>query len=123
MIVTLNHIGLGVTEIPETVKMFETYFGLRRSEGAPFNQRMAFLTDDSGALITMFKVDDTTYPKIFHIGFMRGSTDEVEAMHKRLTAGGFEPEETREEHGRFTFYFKAPGGFTIEVNSLVPGRE
>jgi lactoylglutathione lyase len=117
----LNHINLGVSEITETVRMFETYFGLRQAEWAPPDTRMAFLHDDSGSLIALFKVKDTTYPKIFHVGFMRGSVDEVKAMHEKLTAGGFEPEEPREEHGRFTFYFKAPGGFTVEVNSMVSG--
>ena len=115
----LNHMGLGVTEIARTVEMFETYFGWRRAEGTPVNERMAFLLDDSDALITMFKVKDATYPKIFHIGFIQDSVEQVTAMHERLTAGGFEPENVREEHGRMTFYFRAPGGFMIEVNAFL----
>ncbi len=115
----LNHMGLGVTEIAKTVEMFETYFGWRRAEGTPVNERMAFLLDDSDALITMFKVKDATYPKIFHIGFIQDSVEQVTAMHERLTAGGFEPENVREEHGRMTFYFQAPGGFMIEVNAFL----
>ena len=91
----LNHMGLGVTEIAKTVEMFETYFGWRRAEGTPVNERMAFLLDDSDALITMFKVKDATYPKIFHIGFIQDSVEQVTAMHERLTAGGFEPENVR----------------------------
>jgi catechol 2,3-dioxygenase-like lactoylglutathione lyase family enzyme len=117
----MNHMGLGVTEVPATVAMFETYFGLRRAEGAPQTDKMGFLRDDAGALITIFKVPDATYPKIFHIGFMRDSVDEVHAMHARLTADGFNPQPVREEHGRITFYFMAPGGFTVEFNSLKPG--
>ncbi len=113
----LNHLNLGCTEIVETVKMFETFFGLRKAEWAPDDDRMAFLHDDSGALLALFKVKDATYPKIFHIGFMRESVDEVNKIHEMLTAGGFQPETPREEHGRFTFYFKAPGGFTVEVNT------
>lgn len=68
---TLNHINLGVTDIPATVEMFETHFGLHRPQGFPFNPAMAFLNDDSGNLISLFKVKDTIYPKIFHIGFMQ----------------------------------------------------
>jgi hypothetical protein len=64
-------------------------------------------------------LNDVIDPKIFHVGFMLGTVEQVNDMHSRLTAGGFQPEEAREEHGRFTFYFKAPGGFVIEVNSLV----
>ena len=118
---TLNHMGLGVTEVLATVAMFETYFGLRRVEGAPQTDKMGFLYDDAGALITIFKVPDVSYPKIFHIGFMRDSVDEVHAMHARLTADGFHAQRVREEHGRITFYFQAPGGFMVEVNSLKPG--
>jgi catechol 2,3-dioxygenase-like lactoylglutathione lyase family enzyme len=115
----LNHINLGVIEVAPTVEMFETYFGLRRVEGFPSNQKMAFLTDDAGALISVFKVADATYPTIFHIGFTRPTVTEVSAIRERLSAGGFEPEEARHEHGRFTFYFKSPGGFTVEVNSFL----
>jgi catechol 2,3-dioxygenase-like lactoylglutathione lyase family enzyme len=118
---TLNHMGLGVTEVPATVAMFETYFGFRRAEGSPVSDKMGFLRDDAGALITIFKVPDATYPKIFHIGFMRDSVDEVHAMHARLTADGFNPQHVREEHGRTTFYFMAPGGFMVEFNSLNAG--
>lgn len=114
----LNHINLGVTEIAPTVAMFETYFGLTPM-GLPVNDKMAFLTDDAGAVLSLFRVKDATYPKIFHIGFIQETTDEVRAIHARLAEGGFEPEEPREEHGRFTFYFKAPGGFTVEVNAFV----
>ena len=114
----LNHLNLGVTEIPATVSMFETYFGLRRVGFAPSNDKMAFLNDDNGALISLFRVKDVTYPKIFHIGFTQATAAEVIAIHERLKAGGFDPQEPREEHGRFTFYFTAPGGFMVEVNTL-----
>ena len=98
--------------------MFETYFGLRSFEEAPRNDKIAFLTDESGSMIALFKVGDATYPKIFHVGFMRGSVEEVRRLHGKLKEGGSEPEEPRQDHGRFTVYFKAPGGFTVEVNSM-----
>lgn len=115
----LNHLGLGVTEVPNTVAMLEKYFGLRRVERSPVNDKMGFLNDDSGALLTIFRVPDVNYPKIFHIGFMRDSVAQVDSLHEQLTAGGFEPEAMREEHGRKTFYFQAPGGFTVEVNAFI----
>jgi catechol 2,3-dioxygenase-like lactoylglutathione lyase family enzyme len=113
----LNHMGLAVTDVLATVEMFETYFGLCRVPGM-CNAKMGFLTDDGGSLITLFKTNSVVYPKIFHIGFMLGSVEQVNDMHARLAAGGFQPEVAREEHGRFTFYFQAPGGFVVEVNSL-----
>ena len=115
----LNHVNLGVTEIPATVAMFETYFGLRRADIGPANDRMAFLHDDTDAVISLFKVKDAAYPKIFHVGFIQDDLATVTAIHERLAADGFSPEDIREEHGRMTFYFKAPGGFTVEVNTFI----
>ena len=115
----LNYLGLGVTEVPQTVAMFEKYFGLRRVSHSPVNDKMGFLNDDSGALITIFRVRDVNYPKIFHIGFMQDTVEQVHAIHEQLTLDGFAPEAMREEHGRRTFYFKAPGGFTVEVNAFI----
>lgn len=114
-----NHLGLGVTEVPQTVAMFEKYFGLRRVDDSPANEKMGFLNDDSGALITIFRVPDANYPKIFHIGFMQDTVEQVQALHERLSIDGFDPEAMREEYGRKTFYFKAPGGFTVEVNAFI----
>jgi lactoylglutathione lyase len=48
----LKHLGLGVTEVPNTVAMFEKYFGLRPVDHSPANDKMGFLNDDSGALTT-----------------------------------------------------------------------
>lgn len=114
----LNHINLGVTDVPSTVAMFETYFGLRRVPWGPSDDRMAFLNDDDDAVISVFRVKDAVYPKIFHIGFIQDDAAEVDAIHAKLAAGGFAPEDPRDEHGRYTFYFKAPGGFTVEVNAF-----
>ncbi len=114
----VNHINLGVTEVSETAAMFERYFGFTRLPGSP-SPKMTFMTDDAGSLVSLFQVKDAEYPKIFHIGFMLDSHEAVVEMNDRLREGGFDPETPREEHGRFTFYFKCPGGVLIEVNSPV----
>jgi lactoylglutathione lyase len=80
---------------------------------------MGFLNDDSGASITIFRVPDVNYPKIFHIGFMQDSVEQVHSLHAQLSADGFEPEAMREGYGGKTFYFRAPGGFTVEVNAFI----
>ena len=115
----LNHLNLGVSDVPATVAMLETYFGLRRAEGTPMSARMAFLQDDRGTLLSLFKVSDVVYPETFHIGFIQDTTEAVRAIHERLRAGGFEPQTPREEFGRLTFYFQAPGGFTVEVQAFL----
>ena len=117
----LNHINLGVTDVVATVAMFETYFGLRSIENFPVNDKMAFLHDDTDAVISLFRVKDATYPKIFHIGFIQDDVAKVDAIHERLAAAGFAPGEPRDEHGRYTFYFEAPGGVTGGVKAVDPG--
>jgi lactoylglutathione lyase len=54
----LNHINLGVTDVPATVEIFERYFGLKQADGMPRNDAMTFLRDDDDALISVFKAKD-----------------------------------------------------------------
>jgi lactoylglutathione lyase len=116
-VMRLNHLNLTVTDVLATVSLLETYFGFTRSD-MPCNEHMAFLHDESGFLLSMFRAVDVTYPKMFHIGFLQDSAREVHAMHRRLTEGGFDPPMPREDHGRLTFYFQSGTGVTIEVEAL-----
>lgn len=115
----LNHINLGVTDVPATVEIFERYFGLKQAEGMPRNDAMTFLRDDDDALISVFKAKDVAYPKVFHIGFLQDTPEQVRAIHAQLTEGGFQIPAPTENHGRLTFYFNTPVGFIIEVESFV----
>lgn len=54
---------------------------------------------------------------MFHIGFVQESRDEVDAINARLEGAGCKVKPAREFHGSYTFYLKAPGGFTVEVLS------
>ena len=49
---------------------------------------------------------------------MLDSREKVDAMYERLHADGFADSPPREFHGAWTFYFTAPGGFTIEVQHM-----
>jgi lactoylglutathione lyase len=115
----LNHINLGVTDVAATVALFEKYFGLRVVNHMPQNDFMAFTNDENDALISVFKANDVVYPKIFHIGFLQDTVEQVNAIHAKLVAGGFDPGEAKEEYGRFVFYLQSPGGFMIEVSAVV----
>jgi len=113
----LNHLNLTVTDVPESHKFLENYFGLRDAGG---NNNIAFLSDDNGLLLslTSMKVGHETevkYPDNFHIGFMQESRERVDEIYQRLKSGGFDAEPPREFHGAWTFYFRAPGGFLVEV--------
>lgn len=116
----LNHINLGVTDVPQAVDLFGRYFGLVPAGGGmPVNEQMAFLRDDAGALLSMFRVKDPQYPKVFHIGFLQDMPEQVHEIHRQLTEGGFEIPAPHENHGRLTFYFNAPFGVVIEVESFL----
>lgn len=116
----LNHLNLTVSDVTAAHSFLETYFGLKSLPYAPKNQTMAFLNDDNGMVISLMNVqqaDEVSYPGMFHIGFVQESREVVDAINKRLKAGGFAVKPAREFHGSYTFYLKAPGGFTVEVLS------
>jgi catechol 2,3-dioxygenase-like lactoylglutathione lyase family enzyme len=113
----LNHVNLTVPDVARTREFFETYFGLRcvfeRGRGA-----LAVLVDEAGFVLTLNnfeKVAEVQYPGLFHVGFMQESRERVEEIHARLKAGGIDVEQPRELHGAWTFFFRAPGGFLVEV--------
>ena len=74
----------------------------------------AFLRDDRWLVLSMFKGKDAVYPGTFHIGFGQESEAKVEEINARLGADGFEVARPERSHA-YTFYVKAPGGFTVEV--------
>lgn len=115
----LNHINLGVSDVENTIALFTNYFGLRVVADMPHNTHMAFTNDDNEMLISVFKATDVVYPKIFHIGFLQDTVQQVSTLHQKLEAGGLNPGQPKEEYGRFVFYFDAPGGFMIEVSAIV----
>lgn len=113
----LNHLNLIVTDVPATGAFLEKYFGFRTV--APGNKNMAFLSDEAGLILIMFKGKDVSYPEGFHVGFIQDSEEQVNEIHERLKADGFDvPAPTRNQAGRWTFYFDSPGGFVIEVEHV-----
>ena len=57
------------------------------------------------------------YPSSFHIGFIVESRERVNQINQQLRDDGFAADAPAHLHGSWTFYFTAPGGFTIEVMS------
>ena len=111
----MNHLNLGVTDVQAAKSFLMTYFGLK-DIGAG-NKNMAFLRDDSGLVLSMFKGRDITYPSTFHIGFIQPSEADVDAVNARMKADGIDVDPPARLHNSWTFYVKAPGGFTVEVLS------
>jgi lactoylglutathione lyase len=113
----LNHLNLTVTDVQETYWFLEKYFGMQGQGG---NNNIAFLTDENGMVLTLTSmklggVDEVKYPPNFHIGFGQPDAEAVNAINKRLRDDGYDVPEPSWQHGSWTFYFTAPGGFTIEV--------
>jgi catechol-2,3-dioxygenase len=113
----LNHLNLTVTDPMETHDFLAKYFGLRSLGG---NKNMAFLADDDGAVISLTNVKigkeaEVRYPATFHVGFMQPSEEQVNIINQRLKDDGYDVAPPSKQHGSWTFYFNAPGGFMIEV--------
>jgi lactoylglutathione lyase len=108
----LNHLNLTVSDVGAAKSFLMTYFGLKELGGG--NRNRAFLRDDRGLVLSLFKGKDVTYPGTFHIGFIQPSEAKVDEVNARLKADGFDVASPERSHA-WTFYVNAPGGFTVEV--------
>ena len=111
-----NHLNLTVSDVQAAHSFLEKHFGLRSM--GPANDKMAGLFDDTGlslVLITAGRTGEVKYPASFHIGFMQATEDGVNEINQRLRDAGVDVPPPQRMHGAWTFYFQAPGGFTIEV--------
>jgi lactoylglutathione lyase len=111
---TLNHLNLTVTDPIETREFLVRHFAFREGGG---NAGMQLVHDDQGLVLTLMKgrVSDVAYPSSFHIGFIQQTEAQVDAINHRLREDGFAVDPPARLHGAWTFYFKAPGGFVVEV--------
>jgi lactoylglutathione lyase len=114
----LNHLNLTVDDPPQSQAFLAKYFGLKpMGKGGA---KMAFLSDDNGMVLSLTSMtlsgeSSVRYPTTFHIGFIQESEERVNELNRQLTADGFAVPPPSRQHGSWTFYFTAPGGFTIEV--------
>jgi catechol 2,3-dioxygenase-like lactoylglutathione lyase family enzyme len=114
----LNHLNLTVPKVPQTRAFFETHFGFRCLAGAPKSDTFVVLVDESGFVLSLnnfTEAEEVGYPGAFHVGFRQDSREQVDAIYRRLKADGFNMKAPHEFHGTWTFYFRAPGGFLVEV--------
>jgi catechol-2,3-dioxygenase len=116
----LNHLNLTVSNPVETQSFLAKYFDLKPMGRA--NKNMAFLSDENGIVLSLTNMtlggeSEVKYPVTFHIGFIQETEQRVNEINQRLKADGFDVPEPSKQHGAWTFYFLAPGGFTIEVLS------
>ncbi len=112
----LNHLNLAVNNIAESQLFLEIYFGFRATfEG---NDNIVVLFGDDDFVLTLMPCRgeaEVGYPSSFHIGFIQESKEKVNELNQRLKDDGFDVKPPRHFHNSWTFYFRAPGGFTVEV--------
>ncbi|MCQ8277693.1 VOC family protein [Acetobacteraceae bacterium KSS8] len=123
----LNHINLYSHDIEADRAMFERYFGLRTL--VVRGSKMAIMQDDDGSVVIVNHFENRLagfdYPEqfdILHIGFIQESRDAVDALHARLNGDGWNIQAPHDAHGAWSFYFRAKGGYFIEVTTLTPIR-
>jgi len=113
----LNHINLTVTDVRAAMAFLERYCGMQPTGG---NAGMGFMTDDGGrfvlSLMKAGKSVSVEYPGTFHIGFFMESEERVDEVYRRLREDGYDAAPPERHHG-YTFYVKAPGGFTVELGA------
>ncbi|PKO12727.1 MAG: glyoxalase [Chloroflexi bacterium HGW-Chloroflexi-10] len=114
----LNHINLTVTNPIATQAFLVKYFQLKLM--GKENDTISFLSDDNGMVISLANMklgmeSEVQYPATFHIGFIQESEERVNEINQQLQVDGFNVPAPSRQHGSWTFYFLAPGGFTIEV--------
>jgi catechol 2,3-dioxygenase-like lactoylglutathione lyase family enzyme len=114
----LNHLNLTVSNVPEAHRFLEKYFGLRGYQGMEPREAMSFMSDDDGMLLALFRGangSEIKYPAGFHVGFIQDSEEQVNEINQRLRDDGYQVPKPARLHGSWTYYFQAPGGFTVEV--------
>lgn len=111
----LNHLNLTVTDVPATKEFMERYFGLRSQ--LERGESFAMMFDDDTSVLTLMRGKEVSYPDTFHVGFIQESEERVDEINARMKADGLDVEPPTRLHGSWTFYFRAPGGFLVEVLS------
>jgi lactoylglutathione lyase len=113
-IIKLNHLNLAVTDVAQTRKLFETYFGFTALKEVG-NDKFTLMFGEDGFVLNLMRGSQVSYPETFHIGFMQESEERVNEINRHLKEDGFDVNPPGKSHGAWTFYFRAPGGITIEV--------
>ncbi len=119
----LNHINLAVSDVPELTRFFQTGFGFRLAEQRGTGKFAVLLGLDGFALVLTHdkKVTSSTYPALFHVGFLLTAEEEVQQHHARIVDAGFDASAPavleRGGDKTFGFYCHAPGGVMVEVSA------
>jgi catechol 2,3-dioxygenase-like lactoylglutathione lyase family enzyme len=101
----LNHLNLAVTDVAQTRKLFETYFGFTGLKEVG-NDKFAVLFDD-GFVLNLMRGAQVSYPDTFHIGFIQES-EERERDQSALKRGRIRCESAGKIAWRLDILFSCP---------------
>jgi catechol 2,3-dioxygenase-like lactoylglutathione lyase family enzyme len=118
-----NHVNLTVRDVPRLADFFHRCFDFTVTESRG-NGRFAVLQGTDGFILILMHGKDaahTSYPPLFHVGFVVADEDTVSALHQRIKDAGYEPDAPailqRGGDPTFGFYHPAPGGIVVEVST------
>lgn len=117
----LNHINLGVSDVPELARFFQEGFGFRIEETRGIGKFAVLLGEDGFVLILMHNKNVTvdTYPALFHLGFLVDSYQAVRERHQRIVEARFEapaPAILQRGGGKTFGFYAKPHGLMVEVS-------
>ena len=121
---TLNHTNLTTYDVPALTEFFRSVFGFRVMEERA--GKFAVLHNTEGFVLSLMHDKNMTpehgYPGLFHVGFLQGTTAEVDGVHAILTEHHYEaPQPGKLQRGgppTYGFYCNAPGGVMVEVSTM-----
>jgi catechol 2,3-dioxygenase-like lactoylglutathione lyase family enzyme len=118
-----NHVNLTVSDVAGLTRFFKDCFDFKVTETRG-NGRFAVLEGSDGFILILMHGKDavhTTYPPLFHMGFVVHDEQAVISAHQRIKEAGYEPPaaEILQRGGdpTFGFYYRAPGGIVVEVST------
>lgn len=122
---TLNHINLTTSDVPGLSDFFERCLNFKVTERRASNKLAILEGEGPFYLILMHGKDaaSTSYPAMFHIGFVVADEAAVRTTHRRMIEAGYAaPAPERIQRGgdpTFGFYHPAPGGILVEVSTPI----
>ncbi len=116
----LNHINLVVSNIPDAIHFFETFFNFKCTDVKGDNIIAILKGPEDFTLVIMTdKNNDAVYPNAFHIGFMQETTEKVDEIYYQLKNAGIPVGEApKKRRDSFGFYFNFEN-LMIEVGCYI----
>lgn len=118
----LNHLNLCVLDLTEACTFFQDHFDFQLLEQK--GNAIAVMTDGQGFTLVLsnsrafgYQGDAQPYPEGFHIGFIQGTSTQVDQIYHRLAAADMQiSHEPRKMHGSYGFYFTALNDVLFEIS-------